>query len=56
MNNFDKIKNMNSNDFAKWLDEFAMDGCRLCGQWNKNCHLECQKHYKEWLDKEVKNA
>ena len=52
LTNFEKIKEMNVEEMAKFLDENA-GKCDCCVYKDRSCIDECQMHIKEWLELEV---
>ena len=65
MTNFEKIKDMNTQEMAEWLDEILLDNscypCKIrdidkCGYSEKDFDSRCQlcaKNRKLWLKSEV---
>ena len=55
MNNFEKIKNMNVDEMAEWMQDFNLDSlCHFCfGCDIEDEEIECIKGVKQWLLSEV---
>ena len=52
MTNFERIKSMSKEEFAKWWDDVV--DCEFCPNLSKcNC-FNCEKQVGEWLEEEVK--
>lgn len=54
MTNFERIKAMTSQEFAKWLEETSVCECCVCGESRRACTgFACTLNIKRWLEQEV---
>ena len=54
MTNFERIKAMTSQEFAKWLEGISVCDCCVCGESQRACTgATCTLNIKKWLEQEA---
>ena len=55
MTNFERIKAMTLQEFAKWFEETSVCECCACGNSRRACTgVTCTLNIKRWLEQEAK--
>ena len=54
MTNFERIKAMTPQEFAKWFEETSVCECCACGNSRRACTgVTCTLNIKRWLEQEA---